>query len=82
MIRLIDEEINEAWHKGCVGSKSEQVPKREIAKAQLKKVVDWLTEKYGVFLYDDATTRQEFPIDIEIDWNDPDWQALLEEVKE
>ena len=83
---LKDEEISQAkkGHTAVIQEHPSVYPQDiAVAKAQLKKVVEWLIEEYGEFMYDENTgLRNDKPIFIKIDPDEAPWQALLDEVKD
>ena len=70
MIRLTDEEIDKLWLEDS------RDWGKNAAKAQLKKVVEWLASRVSQNW--DEGSQQPFGYTI----GGKDWQALLEEVKE
>ena len=80
MIGLNDKEITKAIDRvypSGTGTYQVNPADRAIAKAQLKKVVEWLENEHSFIKC--STEGQSW---YEVDIDEREWQALLEEVKE
>lgn len=84
MILLTDKEIDEAmeyaidWAQDYTirNGKVDSIPERQVALAQLKKVVEWLNGSC------EHSKTQTFGTISKRDWCDLCWQALLKEAKD